>query len=236
MKTLVTPTRLALGAAALLTLIAVPVAVAGTESDSGGPQATASGVQKKVNKLKKRVKALEEQVDGLAKQPGPQGEQGPPGAGGQQGPPGQAGQDGQDGAQGPPGPTFAVTEDVATPPANESFFGSGIQFNMPTAGKLFVTADVAVDALGSSGVRIDCEPSAGGTVGLYLDTPGTPITGTRRVVADNVVESYQASGVTAEVPAGLHTVTFGSACDGASTAMGNAITGERSLSVIMLGS
>jgi hypothetical protein len=85
MKTLVTPTRLALGAAAVLALLVVPVAVAGTEGDSADSRATASGVQQKVKKLKKRVKALEQTVAELATQPGPQG---PPGADGQQGPPG----------------------------------------------------------------------------------------------------------------------------------------------------
>jgi hypothetical protein len=77
MREIVTPTRLVLGAAALLALIVVPIAVAATEGDSGGPQATASGIQNKVKKLKKQVKQankaiteLEQQVAGL------QGEQG----------------------------------------------------------------------------------------------------------------------------------------------------------------
>jgi hypothetical protein len=74
MKTLITPTRLALGAAALLALLVVPVAVAGTEGD---PQASASGVQQKIKKLKKQVKKANRAIAALQQQVGAlQGEQG----------------------------------------------------------------------------------------------------------------------------------------------------------------
>jgi hypothetical protein len=74
MNTLVTPTRLALAGAALLALIVVPVAVAGTEGD---PQATASSVQTKIKKLKKQVKKANRAIAELQQQVGAlQGEQG----------------------------------------------------------------------------------------------------------------------------------------------------------------
>src|SRR5512139_4002093 len=69
-----------IGAAALCSLLVVPIAVAGSAGGSEGPEVTASSVQKQIKKLKKRVNNLEQQVEGLAKQPGPQG---PPGAPGQ---------------------------------------------------------------------------------------------------------------------------------------------------------
>jgi hypothetical protein len=77
MRQIFGPTRLALGAAALLALLVVPVAVASTDGDSGDPQATASGVQQKVKKLKKQVKEANEAIEQLQQQvAGLQGEQG----------------------------------------------------------------------------------------------------------------------------------------------------------------
>lgn len=77
MNTLVTPTRLALGAAALLALLVVPVAVAGSGGDPGDPQATASSVQTKIKKLKKQVKKANRAIAQLQEQVGDlQGEQG----------------------------------------------------------------------------------------------------------------------------------------------------------------
>jgi hypothetical protein len=74
MNTLVTRTRLMLGAVALLALLVVPFAVAGT---GGDPQATASGVQSKIKKLKKQVKQANRAIDALEQQvAGLQGEQG----------------------------------------------------------------------------------------------------------------------------------------------------------------
>jgi hypothetical protein len=68
MDEMITRTRVALGAAAVLALLVVPVAFAA--SDGGAPTATASGVKGKVKKLTKRVAALEAALAGL------QGEQG----------------------------------------------------------------------------------------------------------------------------------------------------------------
>jgi hypothetical protein len=79
--------RLLLGAAALLALLVVPVAVAATEDSSTGAQATASAsVKKKVKKLTKKVRQLQQQLDALASQPGPQGPGGPQGPEGPAGP------------------------------------------------------------------------------------------------------------------------------------------------------
>jgi hypothetical protein len=52
--------RALLGAAVLLCVVVVPIALAGAAGDSGGPQATASAsVKKKLKKLNKKVKALQ---------------------------------------------------------------------------------------------------------------------------------------------------------------------------------
>ncbi len=83
MDKVITPTRLILGAAALLALTVVPVALAAT---GGGPEATASAVSaKKFKKLKQQVAELQQKVDALQLQPGPQGPQGPEGPQGQPG-------------------------------------------------------------------------------------------------------------------------------------------------------
>jgi len=84
MDTVITPTRLILGAAALLCLLVAPIAVAGA---AGGPEASASGgvSNKKFKKLKQQVQELEQKVDQLQTQPGPQGPQGPEGPQGQPG-------------------------------------------------------------------------------------------------------------------------------------------------------
>jgi plastocyanin len=66
MGDLITRSRLALAAAALLAIAVVPVAFAGSD----GPQATASGLKGKVKKLTQRVDQLTQQVATL------QGEQG----------------------------------------------------------------------------------------------------------------------------------------------------------------
>jgi hypothetical protein len=66
MADMVTRSRFALAAAALLAIAVVPVAFAG----SNDPQATASGVKQKVKKLTQRVDELQQQVATL------QGEQG----------------------------------------------------------------------------------------------------------------------------------------------------------------
>jgi hypothetical protein len=73
-----------LGAAALMSLLVVQVALAGSPPDSSGdPRVTTSVVSAaKFKKLKKQVAALQQQVDTLARQPGPQGAQGPAGAAG----------------------------------------------------------------------------------------------------------------------------------------------------------
>lgn len=76
-----------LGAAALLCLLVVQIALAG--SPAGASEATASAVSaKKFKKLKKQVKSLQQAVDTLARQPGPQGPQGPRGPAGPTGDPG----------------------------------------------------------------------------------------------------------------------------------------------------
>lgn len=69
MTQMITRARLLLGAAALLALLVVPVALAASDGSSGA-QATASGVKGKVKKLTQRVTQLEQQLAGL------QGEQG----------------------------------------------------------------------------------------------------------------------------------------------------------------
>ncbi|HYU61389.1 MAG TPA: SUMF1/EgtB/PvdO family nonheme iron enzyme [Solirubrobacterales bacterium] len=79
----ITPAWLILGAAVLLALTVVPVALAATD---GGPPMTASaGVKKQLKKLKRQVADLQQKVDQLQTQPGPQGPQGPEGPQGQPG-------------------------------------------------------------------------------------------------------------------------------------------------------
>ena len=56
--------RFLLGAAILFGLIVAPIAVAGSASSAGGPQATASAsVKKKIKKLSQQVEELQQQVD-----------------------------------------------------------------------------------------------------------------------------------------------------------------------------
>jgi hypothetical protein len=167
----------------------------------------------------------------------PAGPQGPQGPGGPQGERGPQGVPGQDGAQGPPGPTFGVTEGAATPPASPdgvNFFLTFVNFSIPTEGRLLVTSDVPLQVGGAPGVRVDCSSNFNPTVGLYID--GVPIPGTARTIGDNVPNPYAASAVTAPVAAGAHTVQGMADCPGASTPEGGSIGGNRSLSVILLGS
>jgi hypothetical protein len=167
---------------------------------------------------------------------GPQGVPGPQGERGEKGEKGEPGEDGEDGAQGPPGPTFGVTENVATPPTSPdgvNSFLTFVNFSLPTAGRLFVTSDVNASAGGGPGVMVNCEPTANPVVGLYID--GVPIPGTARTLVDNGAHPYSASGVTAPVAAGSHTVQGMANCPGASTPVGSSTGGGRSLSVVLLG-
>jgi hypothetical protein len=67
-------------AACAFGLLVSQLAVAGGASDSGEPKAMAGAVSaSKFKKLKKQVAALQQQVNALARQPGPQGLQGPAG-------------------------------------------------------------------------------------------------------------------------------------------------------------
>jgi hypothetical protein len=70
MNETITRTRLALGAAAVLALLVVPVALAARDGGSSGSQARASAVKQKVKKLAQKVNRLQQQVATL------QGEQG----------------------------------------------------------------------------------------------------------------------------------------------------------------
>lgn len=77
MDAMISRPRFLLGAAALLALLVVPVALAGSEGDSGGPQAAASGVKKKVKQLTQQVQQLQQQLAGVQGQLAAlQGEQG----------------------------------------------------------------------------------------------------------------------------------------------------------------
>jgi hypothetical protein len=144
-------------------------------------------------------------------------------------PSGPRGATGTTGRQGPPGPTLGVTEANVAVPAQELSLPAEVSVTTPTAGKLFVTADVD-----DIGVAVNCTPDAAGTVALYVD--GTPITGTRRDVADNVSETYHVSGVSGTVAAGTRIVKLGVSCAGASTPESWVLGGERSLSAVLLGS
>ena len=162
---------------------------------------------------------------------GPKGETGAGGPRGETGPQGTQGPPGQAGAQGQPGPTLGVARSGNSPPAAESAGLIPLTVSMPTSGELFVTADVALQ---STGVTVDCNPTAAGTIGLYVD--GNPVAATRRTVADNVGESYAAAGVTSTLAAGDHTVSLRASCDGASTPVGIGVDPEHSLSAVLLGS
>ncbi len=150
------------------------------------------------------------------------------------GPQGPAGNDGQPGATGPPGPTLGKTETIALPPAIEPLvLGApvdAVTINLPTAGRLLVTADAD-----GFGVVVDCDPNSGGTVGLYAD--GTiPIQGTSRTVSNGAAEPYHVSGVTDVLPAGSHQVGYGANCTGASIPEIFNVDTERSTSAVLLGS
>jgi len=171
--------------------------------------------------------------------PGPKGDtgdtgpQGPQGVEGAQGP---AGPPGQDGAQGPPGPTFAATEVVGgTPPASPNgtnSFLTFVNFTTPADGRLLVMANVA---LGGSfpGITVNCPSGGNPTVGLYLDD--APIPGTARTITNNTASPYTASAVTAPVAAGAHTVQGKANCPG-NPPTSSTLTGNRSLTVVLLGS
>ncbi len=86
-------TRMLLGAAVVLSLLVVPVAVSGSAPGPDSARAAAGGGSAKIKKLSKQLKKLKRQVAELELQAGPPGQQGT------QGTQGQAGQ------QGPPGPS-----------------------------------------------------------------------------------------------------------------------------------
>ena len=85
-----------LGAAVVLSLLVVPVAVSGSAPGPDRAKAAAGGSLAKIKKLSKQLKKLKRQVAELELQAGPPGQQGA------QGTPGTQGQAGQ---QGPPGPS-----------------------------------------------------------------------------------------------------------------------------------
>ena len=79
-------------AAVMLAVLITQVALAGGESATGRPEASASAsVNKQLKKLKKRVARLQTQVNQLQRQPGPEGLQGERGVQGVQGLPGVGG-------------------------------------------------------------------------------------------------------------------------------------------------
>jgi hypothetical protein len=78
-----------LGAAVVVGLLLVPVAIAEAASDSGEPgAATSASAKKGLKKLNKKLKQLGRKLDELEREPGPQGPAGPRGERGPQGPAG----------------------------------------------------------------------------------------------------------------------------------------------------
>jgi Sulfatase-modifying factor enzyme 1 len=72
--------------AAILSLLVVPIALAGAQGDPASPNASASGsASKQLKKLKRRVAQLQAQASALTRPPGPQGPQGSQGSQGIQG-------------------------------------------------------------------------------------------------------------------------------------------------------
>lgn len=140
------------------------------------------------------------------------------------GPPGPQGLQGPQGPQGPPGPTAAASSSGLQPSAAQQTFGS-IQIVAPTDGRLFVTAQV-------SSVSVNCNPSAGSTVALYVD--GVGVLGTGRGFSNAVAAPYNASGLSGSVPAGAHLVSYGGHCNGGSSVSGFGV-GSVSLNSIFVG-
>jgi hypothetical protein len=152
---------------------------------------------------------------------------GPAGAAGGQGAQGQAG---AEGVQGVPGPTYAKYTGT-NPPATPDYLNSGLpgtSVNLPVAGRLLVTADF------DPGLTVQCTVAASVQFGLYLDSTAVPAT--LSTLAHNTTEPVHVTGLSAQVPAGVHQVNIGLTCVGAPTPTIITYPSDQSVGAVLLGS
>jgi hypothetical protein len=146
------------------------------------------------------------------------------------GTPGGQGQVGAQGVQGVPGPTYAKY--VGTnPPATPDYLSTGLpgtSVDLPTAGRLLVTADF------DPGITVQCTVAASVMFGLYVD--GTAVPATLSDLAHNTTEPVHVTGVSGPVSAGVHQIGLGFTCLGAPTVFSISYPFDQSVGAVLLGS
>lgn len=168
---------------------------------------------------------------------GARGPQGAQGSKGTQGPQGPKGDTGERGLTGPVGPTTAAQSDEQTPPpiggpnTGTMAYPEPTTIVTPTAGKVFITANVGVAAVCASGFNCDLE------VGIYID--GAPVPGAHgHVLLEQGTQTpryFQMIGIASGVAAGSHTITIGWAAVSPNPAEVLGPAGESHIGAIAIG-